>query len=91
MNRIKEHLEQRELPKAIQAVLERASPMPLVTSEGKPMSMAGCSFGLGALIGSYRACGEISLTPQDVRDVCEFLDSFSTPRELRDAIWGPQD
>jgi hypothetical protein len=93
MNRIKEHLEQRELPLMIRAVLEntKTEPMPLVMSDGTPMTMVGCVFGLGALVGSYIACEEIGPSPADVREAVIFLDQFQTPEELRDAIWGPQD
>jgi hypothetical protein len=93
MNRIKEHLEKRELPPYLQVLKSRTKgdPMPTFRSDGRPITMVNVAVGIGMIIGSYIACGDVPADAAELAAVGDFMGEFSTPEELRDAIWGPQD
>ena len=90
MNRIKEHLGKRDdLPSGIQKLkaIGQHGAMPL-EQDGKPIGMIEAAFGLGAILGAM-ACRDF-VNDREVVEACHFIKGFSTPKELRDAIWGPE-
>ena len=89
MNRIKEHVERRELPSGIQKLkaIGPQGPMPL-KQDGQPIGMVEAGYRLGCIMGAM-FCRDF-VTRKEVQEACEFIKGFDTPAELRAAIWGDQ-
>lgn len=89
MNRIKEHLEQRELPRMIQFLKDNTDgPMPTFRTDGGPVTVVHAVMGLGILLGSHIACLNLEPNAGEMASAGDFLSQFETAEELRDAIWG---